>query len=141
MKSSDFITYDFSIESVFDGCTTDDPPIYEPEFVLRKWHPVDHNREVRCFVRNDILLEDNQDNGLQSLRGSRPTQVELSTRLYRDLSTISNEQTNSIRYQIESRVDSCNGRVLYCYTMPGMRTVFASSRVLLQVNWQGKLDL
>ncbi|KAI6033793.1 D123-domain-containing protein [Pisolithus microcarpus] len=56
MKSSDFITYDFSIESVFDGCTTDDPPIYEPEFVLRKWHPVDHNREVRCFVRNDILL-------------------------------------------------------------------------------------
>ncbi|KAI6037698.1 D123-domain-containing protein [Pisolithus marmoratus] len=44
LKSSDFITYDLSIQSVFD------------ELVLRKWYPVDHGREVRCFVRSDILL-------------------------------------------------------------------------------------
>ncbi|KAI6033796.1 D123-domain-containing protein [Pisolithus microcarpus] len=56
LKSSDFITHDFSIESVFDGCRSDVLPVYELELVLRKWYPVDHSREVRCFVRSDILL-------------------------------------------------------------------------------------
>ncbi|KAI6119972.1 D123-domain-containing protein [Pisolithus croceorrhizus] len=56
LKSSDFITHDFSIEYVFDGCRGDNLPVYELELVLRKWYPVDHSREVRCFVRNDVLL-------------------------------------------------------------------------------------
>ncbi|KAI6151618.1 D123-domain-containing protein [Pisolithus tinctorius] len=56
LKSSDFITHDLTIESVFVDCKTDDLPNYELELVLRKWYPVDHSREVRCFVRNDILV-------------------------------------------------------------------------------------
>ncbi|KAI6151591.1 D123-domain-containing protein [Pisolithus tinctorius] len=56
LKSSDFIAHDLSIESVFDGCKIDDLPDYELELVLRKWYSVDHSREVRCFVRNDVLV-------------------------------------------------------------------------------------
>ncbi|KAI6144832.1 D123-domain-containing protein [Pisolithus thermaeus] len=56
LKSSDFITHDFSIESVFDGCETDALHVYELELVLRKRYPVDCSREVRCFVRNDTLV-------------------------------------------------------------------------------------
>ncbi|KAI6109635.1 D123-domain-containing protein [Pisolithus sp. B1] len=50
LKSSDFITHDFSIESVFDGCRTDNLPVYELELILRKWYPVDRSCEVGCFI-------------------------------------------------------------------------------------------
>lgn len=60
LKSSDFITHDLLPEHVFEGCTTsDDGPSqseYELELVLRKWYPVDRGREVRCFVRDNVLL-------------------------------------------------------------------------------------
>ncbi|KAJ7044071.1 D123-domain-containing protein [Mycena alexandri] len=57
LKSSDFITHDLTPESVFDGCTpADSPPTYELELVLRKWYPVDRSRELRCFVRQNVLL-------------------------------------------------------------------------------------
>lgn len=56
LKSSDFVTHDISVERVFEGCNTDDPPNYELELVLRKWYPIDRSREVRCFVRSDVLL-------------------------------------------------------------------------------------
>ncbi|KAF8133914.1 D123-domain-containing protein [Boletus edulis] len=56
LKSSDFVTYDLNTGRVFEGCGTDDRPSYDLELVLRKWYPMDRSREVRCFVRNDILL-------------------------------------------------------------------------------------
>lgn len=56
LKSSDFVTHDFSVERVFEGCNTDDALNYELELVLRKWYPIDRSLEVRCFVRNDVLL-------------------------------------------------------------------------------------
>jgi hypothetical protein len=61
LKSSDFITHDLLIDNVFDGCTVSEADTsqlteYELELVLRKWYPVDRGREVRCFVRENVLL-------------------------------------------------------------------------------------
>ena len=65
LKSSDFIQHDLSIQHVFEGCIPDDPSSvqeestqdqYELELVLRKWYPVDRSRELRCFVRQEMLL-------------------------------------------------------------------------------------
>ncbi|EMD39806.1 hypothetical protein CERSUDRAFT_121986 [Gelatoporia subvermispora B] len=63
LKSSDFVQHDISPEHVFDGCeddvTSDDgarSDSYELELVLRKWYPVDRGRELRCFVRQEVLL-------------------------------------------------------------------------------------
>ncbi|KAF9468578.1 D123-domain-containing protein [Collybia nuda] len=54
LKSSDFITHDTSPESAFSGC--DLPETYDLELVLRKWYPIDRSRELRCFVRHNILI-------------------------------------------------------------------------------------
>jgi hypothetical protein len=60
LKSSDFITHDLHVDNVFEGCNmsqgTSQTTEYELELVLRKWYPVDRGREVRCFVRNNVLL-------------------------------------------------------------------------------------
>ena len=58
LKSSDFILHDLNHDHVFEGCDSDDQgrPDYSLELVLRKWYPVDRSREVRCFVRREILL-------------------------------------------------------------------------------------
>lgn len=62
LKSSDFISHDISEEHVFDGCETEtesqhsEMPPYELELVLRKWYAVDRSRELRCFVRQNVLL-------------------------------------------------------------------------------------
>ncbi|THV05275.1 D123-domain-containing protein [Dendrothele bispora CBS 962.96] len=57
LKSSDFINHDLSPETVFEGCEkSSDSSGYELELVLRKWYPVDRSREMRCFVRNNILI-------------------------------------------------------------------------------------
>lgn len=60
LKSSDFVQHDLASELVFDGC---EPPQktgssipYELELVLRKWYPVDRARELRCFVRQEVLI-------------------------------------------------------------------------------------
>ncbi|OSX57322.1 hypothetical protein POSPLADRAFT_1062010 [Postia placenta MAD-698-R-SB12] len=60
LKSSDFVQHDLDTERVFDSC---DPkaiqslsPSYELELVLRKWYPVDRSRELRCFVRQEVLI-------------------------------------------------------------------------------------
>lgn len=56
LKSSDFVTHDLNVERVFEGCGAGERPLYDLELVLRKWYSVDRSREVRCFVRNDMLL-------------------------------------------------------------------------------------
>ncbi|KAI9462262.1 cytoplasmic protein [Boletus coccyginus] len=56
LKSSDFVTHDLNGERVFEGCGAGERPLYDLELVLRKWYSVDRSREVRCFVRNDMLL-------------------------------------------------------------------------------------
>ncbi|KAI0947119.1 hypothetical protein AcV7_009632 [Taiwanofungus camphoratus] len=64
LKSSDFVQHDLDINLVFDGCEPQpsfgaDATIhvdYELELVLRKWYPVDRSRELRCFVRQEVLL-------------------------------------------------------------------------------------
>lgn len=62
LKASDFVNHDLLVENVFEGCddANEDPAFHEPEYklelVLRKWYPVDRGRELRCFVRENILL-------------------------------------------------------------------------------------
>ncbi|KAF9046324.1 D123-domain-containing protein [Panaeolus papilionaceus] len=62
LKSSDFITHDLDPSNVFEGCDAvssgndSQKPKYNLELVLRKWYPVDRARELRCFVRNDVLI-------------------------------------------------------------------------------------
>ncbi|RDX49928.1 D123-domain-containing protein [Lentinus brumalis] len=60
LKSSDFVQHDLDLELVFDGCDPahdpQAPTPYELELVLRKWYPVDRARELRCFVRQEILI-------------------------------------------------------------------------------------
>ncbi|KAF5389312.1 hypothetical protein D9757_003494 [Collybiopsis confluens] len=55
LKSSDFITHDLSKSTVFEGCDSSSDS-YDLELVLRKWYSVDRSRELRCFVRNNVLL-------------------------------------------------------------------------------------
>jgi len=60
LKCSDFINHDLLVDNVFEGCDTSEGTSqkteYELELVLRKWYPVDRGREIRCFVRDNILL-------------------------------------------------------------------------------------
>ncbi|KIK69599.1 hypothetical protein GYMLUDRAFT_33971 [Collybiopsis luxurians FD-317 M1] len=58
LKSSDFVTHDLSKSTVFEDCeeTDSDDGSYHLELVLRKWYAIDRSRELRCFVRNNILL-------------------------------------------------------------------------------------
>lgn len=58
LKSSDFISHDLSIDTIFEGCQYDpsNPPPYQLELVLRKWYPIDRSREFRCFVRDGCLI-------------------------------------------------------------------------------------
>ncbi|KAJ4491316.1 D123-domain-containing protein [Lentinula edodes] len=56
LKSSDFISHDLSPSTVFDGCDPVQSSSYDLELVLRKWYSVDRSRELRCFVRNNVLL-------------------------------------------------------------------------------------
>ncbi|KAG8944066.1 hypothetical protein FRC04_002206 [Tulasnella sp. 424] len=60
LKSSDFIGHDLDPEMVFDGCVDAGDPEevpYELELVLKKWYPIDRSREMRCFVRDDNLID------------------------------------------------------------------------------------
>jgi len=62
LKSSDFVTHDLDVDNVFAGCenhssnTDEIAQNYELELVLRKWYAVDRSREMRCFVRDNILI-------------------------------------------------------------------------------------
>ncbi|KAG8907289.1 hypothetical protein FRC01_007737, partial [Tulasnella sp. 417] len=59
LKSSDFIGHDLDPEMVFDGCVDEEGPEgspYELELVLKKWYPIDRSRELRCFVRDNVLV-------------------------------------------------------------------------------------
>jgi hypothetical protein len=59
LKSSDFITHDVTSKSVFSGCIdedNEDDVEYKLELVLRKWYAIERSRELRCFVRDDMLL-------------------------------------------------------------------------------------
>ena len=60
LKSSDFAAHDLDPETVFDGCdpayAAESTSPYELELVLRKWYPVDRARELRCFVRQEVLI-------------------------------------------------------------------------------------
>jgi len=75
LKSSDFITHDLSADSVFDGCSSEPCP-YELELVLRKWYPIDRSRELRCFVRQNILLGISQrDTNYYDFLNDEPTRL------------------------------------------------------------------
>ncbi|KAF9554714.1 D123-domain-containing protein [Agrocybe pediades] len=60
LKSSDFINHDLNEENIFEGCGDTQAEgggqPYELELILRKWYPVDRSRELRCFVRDNVLL-------------------------------------------------------------------------------------
>ncbi|KAH9927047.1 D123-domain-containing protein [Amylocystis lapponica] len=60
LKSSDFVQHDLDQSQVFEGCEPETseggPSDYQLELVLRKWYPVDRSRELRCFVRQEVLL-------------------------------------------------------------------------------------
>jgi len=59
LKSSDFIGHDIDPEMVFDGCignVSSTEVEYELELVLKKWYGIEKSREMRCFVRDDVLI-------------------------------------------------------------------------------------
>ena len=61
LKSSDFITHDLDEQNVFAGCENQAgdrgaETKYELELVLRKWYPVERARELRCFIRDGVML-------------------------------------------------------------------------------------
>ncbi|GJJ10495.1 hypothetical protein Clacol_004721 [Clathrus columnatus] len=59
LKSSDFVLHDLDPPSAFQGCEEgdeSDDDSYDLELVLKKWYPIDHGREFRCFVRQNYLL-------------------------------------------------------------------------------------
>ncbi|KAJ4482201.1 D123-domain-containing protein [Lentinula aciculospora] len=56
LKSSDFISHDLFPSMVFDGCEPIASNSYNLELVLRKWYSFDRSRELRCFVRDNVLL-------------------------------------------------------------------------------------
>ncbi|KAL4243473.1 Cell division cycle protein 123 [Abortiporus biennis] len=62
LKSSDFILHDLDPEVVFEETVEEksqsasDTYPYQLELILRKWYPVDHSRELRCFVRRERLI-------------------------------------------------------------------------------------
>ncbi|THH28879.1 hypothetical protein EUX98_g5298 [Antrodiella citrinella] len=57
LKSSDFVLHDLDPDSVFEGVPpAAEPHPYELELVLRKWYPVERSRELRCFVRREMLI-------------------------------------------------------------------------------------
>ena len=58
LKASDFIQHDLVPSSAFEGVNDTDPDlkVIPLELVLRKWYSFDRSREIRCFVREGILL-------------------------------------------------------------------------------------
>ncbi|KAI0078931.1 D123-domain-containing protein [Panus rudis PR-1116 ss-1] len=59
LKSSDYVLHDLDPDRVFEETEPSseaDKAAYELELVLRKWYPVDHSRELRCFVRRETLI-------------------------------------------------------------------------------------
>ncbi|KAF8312445.1 cytoplasmic protein [Clavulina sp. PMI_390] len=59
LKSSDFVAHDLGEETVFEGCVDNDEeqaPSYQLELVLKKWYMMETSRELRCFVRDDVLI-------------------------------------------------------------------------------------
>lgn len=58
LKSSDFVLLDLDPVRVFEGCEVDEGQEtgYELELVMRKWYPMDRGREMRCFVRQGMLI-------------------------------------------------------------------------------------
>jgi hypothetical protein len=58
LKASDFIQHDINAESAFEGISDAEPSeqVFEVELSLRKWYSFDRSRELRCFVREGILI-------------------------------------------------------------------------------------
>lgn len=57
LKSSDFISHDIDHERAYSG--VQDPQVEEKpkiELVLKKFESLNPSREVRCFVRNNVLV-------------------------------------------------------------------------------------
>ena len=55
LKGSDFVCHDVDPQQVFDGCI-DGVEDHQLELVLRKWFDFDTSREMRCFVRRELLI-------------------------------------------------------------------------------------
>lgn len=58
LKASDFIQHDLLPSSAFEGVIDLDPNLQaiSLELVLRKWYSFDRSREMRCFVREGVLI-------------------------------------------------------------------------------------
>lgn len=62
LKSSDFVSHDLDPATVFEGCVDSEEvsdnssPSYQLELVLKKWYLIETSRELRCFVRENILI-------------------------------------------------------------------------------------
>lgn len=56
LKSSDFVSGDVDRTLLFEGCEEAPEEDYQLEMILRKWYPFETSREVRCFVRNGMLI-------------------------------------------------------------------------------------
>ncbi|TXT08823.1 hypothetical protein VHUM_02951 [Vanrija humicola] len=61
LKSSDFIQHDLDADRAYEGCVGVDagaerPPEPRIELVLKKFVELNPAREVRCFVRDNVLL-------------------------------------------------------------------------------------
>jgi len=72
----------FGVEIVFDGCQLDGSslPPYNLELVLRKWYPVDRSRELRCFVRRNLLIAISQrDTNFYEFWNDPNTQAKVSS--------------------------------------------------------------
>lgn len=58
LKASDFIQHDIDPSLAFEGVQYEEQSSrsIDHELTLRKWYPVDRSRELRCFVREGVLL-------------------------------------------------------------------------------------
>lgn len=58
LKASDLVQHDWNPAVAFEGIPGigDPQSLYSLELVLRKWYSFDRSREVRCFVRQGVLL-------------------------------------------------------------------------------------
>ncbi|KAG2145868.1 D123-domain-containing protein [Suillus clintonianus] len=86
LKSSDYVSHDLSVYTVFEGCQFDllNPPSYELELVLRKWYPIDRSREFRCFVRDNRLIGISQrDTNFYDFMNEPETQQKIAETLKR----------------------------------------------------------
>lgn len=56
LKSSDFVHHGLEVKTAYEGCEDEEGGEPRIELVLKKHEEMNPAQEVRCFVRDDILL-------------------------------------------------------------------------------------